>query len=162
MPDHTSVVKATEREIKSQVFMDDKEVSHVFSRLPEIPFSLKSLPHTQHRACSSRPCNLRCPPGLAVCCSRRWLNHRQVWGSGAQLYQQDPSVPVLTLRNEWSQEMNSPVKPLGQDATTRFHPPHGSHLFLVLLFPNLETPAFLERGNEPEMLSKSTRFAMVQ
>lgn len=46
MPNHTSVVKAMERGIKPQVFMDDREVSHELSRLSDILFPLKFTLHT--------------------------------------------------------------------------------------------------------------------
>lgn len=119
------------------------EVSHELSRLSDILFTPKSLLYTHHRACSTSPCRLSCPPGLAVCCSQRRLNHRQAWDGlperrlrvlllsgqreGAQLYQQEPSVPVLMLGNERldgerSQEMNSPVE-TGTGRDHSFHPP---------------------------------------
>jgi len=162
--------------------MDDREVSHEHSRPSDTLLLLKSLPSTHRRACHSSPHGLSCPPGLAVCCSRRRLNDRQArgclprWGlrvqllseqrEGAQLYQQHPSVPALMLSNqcldgEWSQEMSSPVESLGHDVTTPFHSPRSLHLFLVLIFPRLGLPPSLRR-NQPETLSNSTRYAMVQ
>lgn len=181
MLNHTSVVKAMERGIKSQVSMGDRVVSHKLSRLSDILFPLKSLPYTHHGACSSSPCRLSCPPGLAACCSRRQLSQGQAWGSplqrwlrvpplsgqweGAQRYQQDPSVPAPMLSNEclngeWSQEMNSPVESLAWDMTTPSTHPVVHICFLYFFQPG--TPAFLGRGNRPVMLSRSARYATAQ
>lgn len=85
---------------------------------------------------------------------------------GAQLYQQEPSVPALALGNECldgelSQEMNSPVE-TGTGHDHSFHPPLWFASVSCINFPQPGTLAFLERGNQPEMLSKSARYAMVQ
>lgn len=84
-------------------------------------------------------------PGLAMCCSQRLqvlLQPRQQ--EGAQLYQQDPPVPVLMLSNEHlyeeeSQEMNTPVQSLGQDTTTPSTQLMVCICFMYYFFPVLDS-----------------------
>lgn len=162
--------------------MDDREVSHKLSRPSDILFLLKSLLYTHHRACSSSPCRLSCPPCLAVCCSWKQLNHRQAQGGlarrrlwvllligqreGAQLYQQDPlcqrwcsatSVSTENGHRRWTALLSV------WDRMWPLLPPTPWFASVSCIsFPQPRTPAFLERGNQPETLSKNARYAMVQ